>query len=659
MIRGRFSANALYPYPYLNLRLEFPSQPNVVGYVNFIIDTGSDSTVLSLAQAADMGFDVSDVELTGELGGIGGSRATRIVDATLSAQNYTRTMPVHILDGGEGQPSLLGLDFLSRFTLVMRQRDGVAILLNDDEADALNLPANESVLLMNPSNAIARIWERDYTLWSDNPTEIVDRLGWLDAPVSMLGELDALDGFAREVRDDGVAHVVLLGMGGSSLGPETLGRCLSATGGDALPYPELIVLDSTIPARIRTVAGAIDAARTLFLVSSKSGTTIETNALYRYFRRVVEDSVGADGAGNRFVAITDAGTPLDELARRDGFRRVFRNPPDMGGRYSALSYFGLVPAALIGFDTRELLESAAAVRDACGLGVRLPENAGAALGAFIAENALAGRDKLTILTSPSLASFGLWAEQLVAESLGKNGRGVVPVVGEPVSALERPSEDRQFVSLSLAGDGSEIDGLAESLASKGYPLIRFGIDEVTDLGGEFFRWEFAIAVVGALMGVHPFNQPNVQQAKDLTDRALARFLADGVAPEVKARGSLSELLSGAKRGDYLAILAYVEQTAETDAAFAGLRAYVSAKYGIPTTLGYGPRYLHSTGQLHKGGANNVLALAVAAGHDGLPIPGSAYDFSVLADAQAAADVGALEAAGRRAAVVGLDSLALR
>ena len=540
---------------------------------------------------------------------------------------------------------------------------------------------------MNPSNAIARIWERDYTLWSDNPTEIVDRLGWLDSPLSMLSELDDLDDFAREARDDGVAHVVLLGMGGSSLGPETLGRCLADSRdaastpiprlrggklqpspdkggrdfgrGGALPYPELIVLDSTIPARIRTVASAIDPARTLFLVSSKSGTTIETNALYRYFRRVVEDAVGADGAGNRFVAITDAGTPLDELARRDGFRRVFRNPPDMGGRYSALSYFGLVPAALIGFDTRGLLESAISVRDACGLGVRLPENAGAALGAFIAENALAGRDKLTILTSPSLALFGLWAEQLVAESLGKNGRGVVPVVGEPVSALERPSEDRQFVSLSLAGDGSEIDGLAESLASKGYPLIRFGIDEVTDLGGEFFRWEFAIAVVGALIGAHPFDQPNVQQAKDLTDQALARFLADGVAPEVKARGSLSELLSGAKRGDYLAILAYVEQTAETDAAFAGLRAYVSAKYGIPTTLGYGPRYLHSTGQLHKGGANNVLALAVAAGHDGLPIPGSAYDFAVLADAQAASDVGALAAAGRRAAVVGLDSLALR
>lgn len=509
---------------------------------------------------------------------------------------------------------------------------------------------------MNPTIP-ARIWDRDHTLWSEDPSEIADRLGWLDAPLSMLSELDALDRFACEVRAQGIAHVILLGMGGSSLGPEVLGRCLAASRPDANPaFPELIVLDSTIPARIRTVAGSIDPARTLFLVSSKSGTTIEPNMLYCYFRRIVEDAVGAERAGNSFVAITDSGTPLDELAQRDSFRRVFRNPPEIGGRYSVLSLFGLVPAALIGFDTRRLLRSAIAVRSACGLDVPASENAGASLGAAIADHARAGRDKLTILTSPALDSFGLWAEQLIAESLGKTGRGVIPVVGEPIGAFDRPSDDRLFAYLKLAGDDSDTDALADRIASQNLPLIHFSIDDVADLGGEFYRWQFATATAGALLGVHPFDQPDVQRAKDFTENALRQFEKDGVAPGVEPQSSLTELLDAAKPGDYLAILAYVEQTPRTDAALADLRASITARRGIPTTLGYGPRYLHSTGQLHKGGPDNVLALVVGQRQDHLPIPNAAYDFAILANAQASADIAALQAAGRRIAVIPFSSL---
>ena len=541
--------------------------------------------------------------------------------------------------------------------------------------------ADEAVASLQDSDAVARIWSGDHTLWSSVPTEITDRLGWLDTPSSMLNSVDNLVRFAHDVRDEGTRHVVLLGMGGSSLGAEVLGRCvnppdrLAGEGldeGDStfhphlnpLPsrerriiegWPELIVLDSTIPARIASVAESIDPARTLFLVSSKSGTTIEPNMLYKYFRSVVEDAVGAESAEDRFVAITDAGTALDALAQQAGFRRVFRNRPDIGGRYSVLSYFGLVPAALVGFDVRGLLNSAVAMQGACGASIPVSSNAGAWLGAVLGSLALAGRDKLSILTSPSLASFGLWAEQLVAESLGKSGMGIVPIAGEPVEALRQVGDDRLFVSLELTGDGSGIDALAERLVSGGHPVVRYEIGEVSELGGEFYRWQFAIAVAGAVMGVHPFDQPDVQRAKDLTDEALARFESDGVAPSLASVGSVAELVSGMGTGEYLAILAYLEQTPELDAALAGLRSAVASKYSVPTTVGYGPRYLHSTGQLHKGGANNVAALMLTAPHaQDVGIPGESFSFGVLADAQASSDLEALRSAGRKVGCVVLE-----
>ena len=526
--------------------------------------------------------------------------------------------------------------------------------------------ADEAVASLQDSDAAARIWSGDHTLWSTDPTEITDRLGWLDTPSSMLDSVDDLTLFANAVRNEGTKHVVLLGMGGSSLGAEVLGQCALRQAQDerftklptpvspsmerkpGLGWPELIVLDSTIPARIASVVESIDPASTLFLVSSKSGTTIEPNMLYKFFRSVVEDAIGAESAGSRFVAITDADSALDELGQEAGFRRVFRNRPDIGGRYSVLSYFGLVPAALIGLDIRSLLNSAMAMQGACGRTIPVSSNAGAWFGAVLGSLALEGRDKLTILTSPSLASFGLWAEQLVAESLGKNGMGIVPVAGEPVEALGQVGDDRLFVSLEMTGgDGFQTRPYAERLVSEGHPVIRYRITDVNGLGGEFYRWQFAVAVAGAVMGVHPFDQPDVQRAKDLTDEALTRFKVDGEAPTLAAMGSVEELVSGMEPGEYLAILAYLEQTPEVDAALAELRSAIASKYSVPTTLGYGPRYLHSTGQLHKGGANNVAALMLMAPYvQDIGIPGESFSFGVLADAQASSDLEALRSAGR-------------
>ncbi len=510
--------------------------------------------------------------------------------------------------------------------------------------------ADEAVASLEESNVIARTWAKDHTLWSDDPTEIADRLDWLDVASLMLDEVVDLTAFADDVRRDGIEQVVLLGMGGGSLGPEVLGQCFGNRDG----FPDLIVLDSTLPARIGTVVETIDPARTLFLVSSKSGTTIEPNMLYKLFRSQVEDAVGPTGAGRHFVAITDPGAPLDHLAERDGFRRTFRNPPDIGGRYSVLSYFGLVPAALVGCDLCALLRNAISMQAACGPDMRASANPGAWLGAVIGSPALSGRDKLTILTSPSLAPFGPWAEQLVAESLGKRGAGIVPIVGEPPMAPEIYGDDRNFVYLKLAGEDSDVDTLSETLSAAGHPVIRYELEDLYELGAEFYRWEFAIATAGAVMGINPFDQPDVQRAKDLSQQALDRFVSDGLAPDLSPRGSLSDLIANVKPGDYIAILAYVEQTPENDRALNKLRSAPTNRYRVPTTLGYGPRYLHSTGQLHKGGADNLAALMLTAPHaDNIEIPGEKFTFGALADAQAASDLDALKSAGRRVASVAL------
>jgi glucose-6-phosphate isomerase len=462
---------------------------------------------------------------------------------------------------------------------------------------------------------VRRLFARDPGLWGADAStpELADRLGWLDAPERSLRLTPDLAGFADEVRGEHVSRVVLLGMGGSSLAPEVFRRTFGVRAG----FPELVVLDSTHP---DAVAPAVDDASlptTVFVVSSKSGTTIETTSLLAHCWEA------AGRRGRQFVAITDPGTPLERLAAERGFRRVFPGEPEVGGRFSALTVFGLVPAALIGVNVREVLECAGAMVAACRS--ESPEaNPGLALGWLMAEGWRAGRDKLTLRAGPPFGSFGVWAEQLVAESTGKNGKGLVPVVDEPEAAAR-------------GGDRVEVE-----LAARQPP----------DLGAEFYRWEVATALAGAWMGLNPFDQPNVAESKQHTE-AVLRELGAGRAPDpaLGLAGLVAAVRAWAaslRPGDYAAILAYLPPSAAHDALLTRLRAAIGRARGVATTAGYGPRFLHSTGQLHKGGPSTGAFLQIEAepARD-VPIPGAAYGFARLIQAQALGDYRALEARGRR------------
>jgi len=481
-----------------------------------------------------------------------------------------------------------------------------------------------------------RIWARDPTVWKDDPAtpEIRDRLGWLSVSDSMTEQAPVLAAFAAEIRAS-YDRVVLCGMGGSSLAALVLAASVGAAPG----YPALVVLDSTDPRAVAAVAHGGEIARTLFLIASKSGTTLESDCFFRYFWEV------AGAHGPQFAAITDPGTPLAALGRARGFRRVFLNPPDIGGRYAALSYFGLVPAALLGIDVGELLRRARHARAACGPDVPAEANPGARLGAMLATAALEGRDKLTFAPSRGLASFGLWAEQLVAESTGKEGRGVLPVVGEPLGPPDVYGPDRIFVSLTLAGedDPARDAGLA-ALEQAGHPVVRLRLADPYELGGEFFRWEFATATLGAFLRVNPFDQPNVAESKANTDRVLAS--REAPAPVANA-AELGRFLATLKPPGYLALMAYVPPTAAADRRLALIQGRLRDRLRVATTLGYGPRLLHSTGQFHKGGppVGSFLQITEPGGPD-VSIPGRAFTFGALAAAQAEGDLRAHSARGR-------------
>jgi glucose-6-phosphate isomerase/transaldolase/glucose-6-phosphate isomerase len=502
---------------------------------------------------------------------------------------------------------------------------------------------------LEQSQVVTRIWSGDHTVWKPDPTEIADRLGWLTVTDLMRQQASDLASFAAEVRDVGFKHFVLLGMGGSSLGPEVLRQ----TFGSAPGYPELIVLDSTVPGWVQSVTDAIDPAQTIFLVSSKSGSTTEPNMFYAYFRDLVEQAVGLDAAGQHFIAVTDPESSLARLGSEQGFRRVFLNPTDLGGRYSVLSFFGLVPAAIIGLDVLKLLDRADGMRNQTKPEIPASENLGVLLAAVMGVFSQRGRDKLTVVTSPAISSFGLWVEQLIAESTGKDGIGLVPVAGEPQTSPKYYGEDRMFVYLRLDGDDNgSTDDAVQAVESSGQPVVRLGLADVYHIGAEFFHWEMATAIAGSIICINPFDQPNVQAAKDMTESVLAQYKTSGKLPDMEEADSIGQLLAMAGPGYYLAIMAYVTQSPEVEQALDDLRRRVTEKYGIATTMGYGPRFLHSTGQLHKGGPASGLFLQITAEHSQtLPIAGTPYSFGVLSNAQALGDLQALRASKRRAARV--------
>ena len=511
---------------------------------------------------------------------------------------------------------------------------------------------------LDSNNVAARLRAHDHTLWSESPAEISDRLAWLTLPTDMRAELPGLYEFARTVRSAGYQHVALLGMGGSSLGPEVIRQVIGCAMADGA-YPRMLTLDSTVPVWVAGAKAQIDPARTIFAVSSKSGTTTEPLTFYGYFRDLVEAALGVEAAGDNFIAITDPETPLAQRAGAENFRRAFLNNPDIGGRYSVLSYFGLVPAALTGVDLDRLLKSAERMQALCLHNGLAPENPGGWLGAAIGTMVTHGRDKLTLISTDSMAPFGLWVEQLLAESTGKDGTGVIPVATEPLPGRADGcyGDDRFFVQLRLADDdNAEPDGLVKQLQDAGHPVAVLELADVYDLGAEFYRWEYATAVAGHVLGIHPFDQPDVQGAKDRTVSVLAQWQRDGKLPSTRSDDGdrLAHLLEASQPGDYLAIMAYLPDTEAIRAAVRELRQGVMAKYRIATTMGYGPRFLHSTGQLHKGGPGSGIFLQLTQDHQtDISIPGWDLSFGVLADAQALGDLQALDDLGRRTVSVHL------
>jgi transaldolase/glucose-6-phosphate isomerase len=517
-----------------------------------------------------------------------------------------------------------------------------------------------------------RVWDKDPSLWKPDPSqqnEITNRLGWLDVMTQMRTEIPRLAALRDQLQAEGFTNVVLLGMGGSSLAPEVLRETFVGNGASLRLY----VLDSTDPNTILDVAQLIDVQHTLFIVASKSGGTIETLSQFRFFHEKVAGFSG-DNAGSQFIAITDAGTKLDELAQSLRFRDIFRNPSEIGGRYSALSFFGLVPAALIGVDVEKLLDRADAMAQACAGNVAARENPGTWLGTILGTLANGGRDKATLVVSPSISTFGYWLEQLIAEST--EGKGILPVEGETLGDPAVYGNDRLFVYLRTEqGFDSAQDDAIQKLEAAGQPIVLLRLEDTYDLGTEFFRWEFATAIAGAFLGINAFDQPNVQESKDNTDRILKEYAQTKVLPvpravlqtqsrnvslvadgdmalrlreSVSLQAAMETIALLADDGDYIALLAYIERTPEVQAALQDIRLRLRDMRRVATTLGYGPRFQHSTGQEHKGGPNTgVFVQFVATDTADVPIPDAPYTFSILKQAQALGDLQSLEAHDRR------------
>jgi glucose-6-phosphate isomerase len=526
-------------------------------------------------------------------------------------------------------------------------------------------PAHHDAQSLLDQHVIGRIWRRDVSVWTADPgggaaKSIANRLGWLDVPTGMRPELDKIEALADEIRRDGITTLYLLGMGGSSLCAEVMRAVYGVRHG----YPRIVVMDTTDEATIAGVLAGLDPKRTLFLVASKSGGTVEPASMEKVFWAHMSRAIGGD-TGRHFVAVTDPGTELAGLAEQRGYRKAFLNPPDIGGRFSALSLFGLVPGAIIGGPMREMLSAAADMAEGCRQ--ENHQNAGLELGAFIGASAAAGRDKLTVVLPPSLGTLGLWIEQLVAESTGKQGKGALPVVDEPLGTPGDYGVDRCFVAISTDRDAPDASRL-DALEAAGHPVLRL-TTRIAALGAEFFRWEFATAVAGAILGINPFDEPNVSEAKEKTKEILAKGASGGTP--VASGGGIAVFSSRFKGGspkdvvraaveslgprDYVAFLSYLTADPALESAVAEIRLSIRARKQVASTFGVGPRYLHSTGQYHKGGPNTAVAFVIT-GEDPTetPIPGAPFTFHQLKRAQAVGDFQTLEAHDRRTVRIHFD-----
>jgi transaldolase/glucose-6-phosphate isomerase len=519
----------------------------------------------------------------------------------------------------------------------------------------------------------SRLWQRDASLWTGS--DEADWLGWLTIVQHSLDHLHELQSFVHELNASGIRQAVLLGMGGSSMAPEVL----RDTFGQQADHAELFVLDSTDPGQISTVEAALDLEHTAFIVASKSGSTLEPNILMAWFYQRMVDTVGADKAAAHFIAITDPGSSLEQEASKDGFRHIFHGVPEIGGRFSALSNFGIVPAAIIGVDCQRLLDNAQAMVAACADSTDAAENPGVLLGCLLGVAASNGHDKLTLIASPQVASMGAWLEQLIAESTGKQGKGVLPLDGEPAGSPDNYGDDRVFVYLRMdeAADAGQDKAVAQ-LEQAGQPLVRINITDIYNLGQELFRWGIATAVIGSLIRVNPFDQPDVEASKIETRKLMGAFeggdnlpgevplagdgqlvlyadarnaaeLGDLCGEAATVAGYLRAHLDRIKAGDYVAFLAYLERNETHTRMIQDMRVRLRDSMKVATCLGFGPRFLHSTGQYYKGGPNNgvFLQLSCDAVHD-LPVPFERYSFAMAEAAQGRGDFEVLAERGRRA-----------
>jgi glucose-6-phosphate isomerase len=538
----------------------------------------------------------------------------------------------------------------------------------------------DSLSRVRKEKIVERIWQKDFTIWSSKPDEIINRLGWLESPSASLASLQEIEGFVQTVKNDGFTHALLLGMGGSSLAPEVF----RLTFGKKEDYLDLSVLDSTNPGAVLECSQKFNPAKTLYIVSTKSGGTVETFSFMKYFYNQTAAVLGKEIAGNHFIAITDPGSGLETIAKQLNFRKIFLNDPNIGGRYSALSLFGIVPAALAGVNVKDLLTRALNTANANKNSILNGPDSSAELGVIIGSLANSGIDKVTFFTSRALSHFGIWAEQLIAESTGKIGKGILPVVGEEILSPGYYSNDRLFIYLKLAGDDS-FDIKIDSLRTANFPTIEIALDDIYELGAEMFRWEIATAVASWLTGIQPFDQPNVESAKILARKMVQEYSKTGNLPKsnlallesgIEVYGNTTEKYLGNiingflydielydsvnKLKRYVAIQAYLKPCDEISEALQILRTKIQKKYKAAVTVGYGPRFLHSTGQLHKGDGGNGLFIQILSNiTEDVPIPDeagsskSAMSFGVLINAQALGDSQALTDNGRKVLTLNL------